>query len=68
MFHGEYGVDIISDFFMSLLSFSSRLMLLVTLLLDELFLVFEAHLHIFGCFPGNDRPLKVGLCGYLLKT
>ena len=68
MFHGEYGVDTVSDFFMSLLSFSCRLMLLVTLLLYELFLVFEAHIHIFGCLPGNDRSLKVGFSGYLLKA
>ena len=68
MFHGEYGVDTVSDFFMSLLSFSCRLMLLVTLLLYELFLVFEAHIHIFGCLPGYDRSLKVGFSGYLLKA
>jgi hypothetical protein len=68
MFHGEYGVDTVSDFFMPLLSFSCRLMLLITLLLDELFLVFEAYIHIFGCLPGYYRPLKVGLSGYLLKA
>ena len=68
MFHGEYGVDTVSDFFMPLLSFSSTLILLVTLLLYELFLVFEAHIHIFGCLPGYDRPLKVGFGGYLLEA
>ena len=68
MFHGEYGFDTMSDLFVSLSCFSSRLILLVTLLLSNLFLVFEAHIHIFGCFPGYYWPLKISLGGYLLKA
>ena len=52
MFHGEHGVDAVSDLFMSMPFLSNRLILLITLLLYELLLIFEAHVHILSGFPG----------------
>jgi hypothetical protein len=52
MFRGEHGFDVVSDLFMSMPFLANRLILLVTLLLYELLLIFEAHVHIFGGFSG----------------